>query len=115
MVVPDGLAARIDAARGVGQSRGDWLRRAAERALEVSSPETSGIERVAPVTPAPAELLDSEDVLNDEFAEDVRADEDALRARGVCPWHPDAGRTRSRGWWWCAEPGCSVRFERVPR
>jgi hypothetical protein len=33
IVAPEELVARIDAAKGPGQSRGDWIRRAVEQAL----------------------------------------------------------------------------------
>jgi hypothetical protein len=97
MVVSDELLVRIDAARGVGQSRADWLRRAIEQALPDDGVPEGAVEVARDGTvPATTEHLD------DPYREPVEGD----RSSKGCPWHPGAGSVLRGGEWICAEPGC---------
>ena len=90
----DEMVAAVDAARG-DVPREVWLRRAIEAYLDPSWAaaerhlvESQARVRVVESNPAPAEQP----------------------GRDVCASHPDAGRTMSRGEWWCDAPLCSRKF-----
>lgn len=124
IVVSDELLVLIDEARG-DVPRSSWIRRSIEyrmarqwagddvkrRAVEQALGETSPCEGGSHQSPpAPAEQPRVEGRSLDDLGL-VRASavkpKRGSRSSGGCALHPAAGRTESRGAWWCAEPGCT--------
>lgn len=91
----DDLVLAVDSARGA-IARERFLRDLVSNAVGQAPPE-------------PRESVSApEDEAEDDVKETVFVA--AKPDHDVCPNHPDAGRVKSRGVWWCAYPACSVRF-----
>lgn len=113
--LPSEMLEQIDSARG-DVPRTVWIRRAVEAALDPDTSVLRGMEQRAydrlaerPRSAQPPDkdfshLRDVPVVRASALAEKPKR---VSRSSGGCALHPAAGRTESRGQWWCAEPGCT--------